>query len=383
MDKKQRFGEFLKKTLSYLLVAVLASAATWVAADQLPNSKLERLSTVIEKRFIGSADQTKIQDAAAEAMIEALGDRWSYYVSAEEYAAHRERQNNSYVGIGVTVQQREDGKGIDVVAVNADGPAAEAGMLAGDIITHADSTFLGDLTFSEGKTLIVGEKNTKVKLTILRGDQTLELTVTRKEIHNKVVGSSMLQDNIGYVVITNFHDGAGKETVAEVEKLLEQGAEKLIFDVRSNLGGYVHEMIYALDYLLPEGPLFRSVNYNGVEDVEESDAACLDLPMAVLINGNTYSAAEFFAAALSEYDWAVTVGEPTCGKGYYQTTLELGDGSAVQLSTGAYTTPNGVNLTEAGGLQPDVPVEPAQTAVALEEDPQILAAVAALAEESK
>jgi carboxyl-terminal processing protease len=380
MDKKQNPGHFLKKFLCYLLVAVLASAGTWLAADKLPNSKLERLSAIIERRFIGTADKTVIQDAAAEAMIEALGDRWSYYVSAEEYAAHRERQNNSYVGIGVTVQQRADGKGIDVVSVNPDGPAAEAGMLAGDIITHADGAFLGELTLSEGKALIVGEKNTQVLLTILRGDQSLELTITRKVIHSKVAEGRMLQDNIGYVIINNFHESAGEETVAEVEKLLEQGAEKLIFDVRSNPGGYVHEMVYVLDYLLPEGPLFRSVNYRGVESVDTSDAECLDLPMAVLINGNTYSAAEFFAAALSEYDWAVTVGEPTCGKGYYQNTIQLGDGSAVQLSIGAYTTPNGVNLTEVGGLKPDVPVDPAQATVSLTEDPQILAAIHALEE---
>ena len=379
MDEKQNIRRFLKKSLSYLLVAVIASAGTWIAAEILPNSKLERLSTVIEHRFIGNSDQTKIQDAAAEAMIEALGDRWSYYISAEEYAAHLDRQNNSYVGIGVTVQKKDD-RGIEVVSVTAGGPAEEAGILAGDIITHADGTFLGDLTLSEGKTLIAGKKNTKVLLTILREGQTLELSVTRKVIHSRVAEGRMLQDNIGYVVISNFHDGAGKETVAEVEKLLEQGAEKLIFDVRNNPGGYVHEMVYALDYLLPEGPLFRSVDYRGAEDVETSDADCLEMPMAVLFNGNTYSAAEFFAAALWEYDWAVTVGEPTCGKGYYQTTWQLGDGSAVQLSTGAYTTPNGVNLTEAGGLQPDVSVEPAQTVAALEEDPQILAAIAALAE---
>ena len=190
----------------------------------------------------------------------------------------------------------------------------------------------------------------------------------------------MLTEDTGYVVIRNFHDGAGKETIAQVERLLEEGAQRLIFDVRDNPGGYVHEMVEALDYLLPEGPLFRSVNYNGKEDIDESDADCLEIPMAVLINGNTYSAAEFFAAALVEYDWAVSVGEPTCGKGYYQTTIELGDGSAVQLSTGAYTTPNGVNLTEAGGLKPDIPVDTAQTAVTLADDPQVLAAIQALTE---
>lgn len=380
MDHKEKFLKIIKRSLSYILVAALASAGTWIAAGLLPNSKLERLSAVIDRQFIGDADVTRMEDAAAEAMIGALGDRWSYYISAEEYAAHLDRQSNSYVGIGVTVQKEANDKGIEIVAVNPDGPAAEAGILMGDIITHADGTFLGDLTLSAGKSLIIGEKNTKVVLTVLRGEETLEVTVTRKVIHSRTAEGVMLTDDTGYVVITNFHEGAGTETVEEVEKLLEQGAEKLIFDVRNNPGGYVHEMVYALDYLLPEGPLFRSVNYSGAESVDESDADCLDLPMAVLINGNTYSAAEFFAAALSEYDWAVTVGEPTCGKGYYQTTIQLGDGSAVQLSTGVYTTPNGVNLTEVGGLKPDVPVDPAQAVVSLAEDPQILAAIHALEE---
>lgn len=380
MDHKENLLKIIKRSLTYILVAALASAGTWIAAGLLPNSKLERLSAVIDRQFIGDADVTRMEDAAAEAMIGALGDRWSYYISAEEYASHLDRQSNSYVGIGVTVQKEANDKGIEIVAVNPDGPAAEAGILMGDIITHADGTFLGDLTLSAGKSLIIGEKNTNVVLTVLRGEETLEVTVTRKVIHSRTAEGVMLTDDIGYVVITNFHEGAGTETVEEVEKLLEQGAEKLIFDVRNNPGGYVHEMVYALDYLLPEGPLFRSVNYNGAESVDASDADCLDLPMAVLINGNTYSAAEFFAAALSEYDWAVTVGEPTCGKGYYQTTIQLGDGSAVQLSTGAYTTPNGVNLTEVGGLKPDVPVDPAQAVVSLAEDPQILAAIHALEE---
>lgn len=380
MDHKENLLKIIKRSLSYILVAALASAGTWIAAGLLPNSKLERLSAVIDRQFIGDADVTRMEDAAAEAMIGALGDRWSYYISAEEYASHLDRQSNSYVGIGVTVQKEANDKGIEIVAVNPDGPAAEAGILMGDIITHADGTFLGDLTLSAGKSLIIGEKNTKVVLMVLRGEETLEVTVTRKVIHSRTAEGVMLTDDIGCVVITNFHEGAGTETVEEVEKLLEQGAEKLIFDVRNNPGGYVHEMVYALDYLLPEGPLFRSVNYNGAESVDASDADCLDLPMAVLINGNTYSAAEFFAAALSEYDWAVTVGEPTCGKGYYQTTIQLGDGSAVQLSTGAYTTPNGVNLTEVGGLKPDVPIDPAQAVVSLAEDPQILAAIHALEE---
>lgn len=378
MNKKITLHRFVTRLLSYVLVAAAASAVTWCLAALVPSSKLERLEAAIDQKFIGESNQTQIQDAAAEAMIGALGDRWSYYISAEEYAEHLERQNNSYVGIGVSVIERTDGQGIDIIAVEPEGPAAEAGIQVGDILTHADGTFLGDLGMTKARNLIMGEKNTQVVLTVLRQGETLEIPVTRRVIQSKIVESRMLDGSIGYIQIDNFHGNAGEETLEAVKTLQAEGAEKLIFDVRSNPGGYVHEMVEVLDYLLPEGPLFRSIDYNGKESVDESDAACLELPMAVLINGNTYSAAEFFAAALHEYNWAITVGEPTTGKGYYQTTIELGDGSAVQLSTGAYTTPNGVNLTEVGGLQPDVPVAPAEESVMVQMDPQILAAVEAL-----
>ena len=370
--------ELLKRYVPYVLVAVLSSAATWFAADLVPTGKLDRLAAAIDRKYIGEADTTAMEDAAAEAMIASLGDRWSYYISAEEYAAHLQRQNNAYVGIGVTIQGRQDQLGFDIVAVTEGGPAEEAGIQAGDIMTHADGTPLGELTTTEVRGLVMGEKNTKVVLTVLRDGESLEISVTRKLVRSKVAEGQMLTEDIGYVSISNFHDGAGEETVKQVKKLLEEGAEKIIFDVRNNPGGYVHEMVEALDYLLPDGPLFRSVNYQGKEDVEMSDQECLEIPMAVLINGKTYSAAEFFAAALVEYDWAISVGEPTTGKGYYQTTIQLGDGSAVQLSTGAYTTPNGVNLTEAGGLQPEVAVMPGETVGSLMEDPQIMAAAAAL-----
>ena len=168
---------------------------------------------------------------------------------------------------------------------------------------------------------------------------------------------------------------------------MEQGATSLIFDVRYNPGGYVTELVKILDYILPEGDLFRSVNYAGKEKVDVSDADCIEgIPMAVLINGSSYSAAEFFAAALEEYGYAVIVGEPTTGKGYYQQTYELGDGSAVGLSVGKYFTPQGVSLAEAGGLIPDVVVEvDDETAQGIyagtldpAQDPQIEAAIEAM-----
>ena len=375
MERKNRINKRLLRLLSYVLVATLASAVTWAVSPRL--SKLENLATVIGNRFVNETDQTKLHDAAAEGMVASLGDRWSYYISAEDYQEHLNSQNNRYVGVGITVIQREDGTGYNIEAVIPGGPAEEAGILPGDILTHADGTELGNLDVTQMRGHVMGEKNTTVVLTVLRAGESLEFPVTRKAIHTVAATGEMLPENIGLVTIANFHEDAGKETIQTIRELVDQGATALILDVRNNPGGYKKELVEALDYLLPEGPLFRSVS-EGKEEVDKSDASCLEMPMAVLINGYSYSAAEFFAAALSEYNWAVTVGEPTTGKGYFQVTIPLGDGSAVNLSVGKYFTPNGVNLTETGGLVPDIPVEPAQGVVAPQEDPQIQAAVAAL-----
>ena len=373
----------VKKSLIYILVAALSSGVTWFVADKTPNSKLEELADVIDKKFIAQADQTEIQDAAANAMVEALGDQWSYYIPASQQEFYQERKNNAYVGIGVSVMEREDKTGYDVVGVVSGGPAEEAGILPGDVITHADGVFLGDLPISEGQNYIIGEKNTKVVLTLLRGEETLEISVARRAVHPKVAEGVMLDDQIGYVRIENFYEGSANDTIAAIEELTGSGAEKLIFDVRSNPGGYISELIELLDYLLPEGALLRSVDYAGKEEVQMSDENCLKLPMVVMINAYSYSSAEFFAAALAEYDWAVTVGEATTGKGYYQSTYVFSDGSSVSLSSGKYTTPNGVSLAEVGGLVPDVEVALPENISTWQEDPQLQAAMAALAEETK
>ena len=219
-----------------------------------------------------------------------------------------------------------------------------------------------------------------------RAGEELTLTVTRMLVQVSVATAKMLEGNIGLVTITNFDTRCADETIAAIDSLLEQGAEKLIFDVRYNPGGYVHELVNVLDYILPEGELFRSVNYRGNESVDSSDKNCIDgVPMAVLVNGDSYSAAEFFAVALRDYDKAVIVGQQTCGKGYFQSVFPLGDGSAVGLSIGKYYTPKGENLAGVG-VTPDVTVEVTEEmyadiyygTVKPEEDPQIQAAIKAL-----
>ena len=380
------------KILSYVLVAALASALTLAVGSMGGTtaasgtvSKLDQLEALIEERFIGEVDTTAIEDAAAEAMVDSLGDRWSYYLSAEDYKSHKDTMANAYVGIGVTIQVPEDGAGFDIVKVTAGGPAEEAGLLAGDRMVAVDGVDIRDMDTTGTSALVKGEEGSTVDITVLRNGQELTLTVERRQVLVPVATGEMLADNVGLVRIENFDSRCADETIAAIEALLEQGAQALIFDVRYNPGGYASELVEVLDYLLPEGELFRTVDYAGKENVDYSDAACLDIPMAVLVNGDSYSAAEFFAAALMEYEAATVVGEKTCGKGYFQYTYELKDGSAVGLSVGEYFTPNGKNLAGVG-ITPDVEVAvDEETAFAIYagtldpvEDPQIQAAIEAL-----
>ena len=387
MKPKSLILKILLRSVSYILVAALASfGALYFFAEEPRYSKLMELEDLIYERFIGEADSAEMEDGAAAGMVAALGDRWSYYIPADEYSAHMEQMQNAYVGIGVTITTEFVNDGVEVLQVEPNGGAKAAGILVGDIILAVEDQSIAQIGIDAAKDLIRGEENTQVKLTILRGEQKLDLQVMRQIIEVQVASGQMLEGNIGLVKINNFDERCADETLAAVEQLLDQGAEKLIFDVRFNPGGYKTELVEVLDYLLPEGALFRSLHYTGKETVDESDADCLEMPMAVLINGSSYSAAEFFAAALNEYDWAVVVGEPTVGKSYFQNTIQLKDGSAVGLSVGKYFTPNGVSLADEGGLQPEVKVEvDEETAAKIysgeldpKEDPQILAAIEAL-----
>ena len=379
---KRKFLRFA----SYLAVAVLASALTlgvnWWLGDY---SKLEQLESLIEQLYIEDVDLTTVEDYAAEGMIAALGDRWSYYIPASEYQSYQEQSENAYVGIGITIIQAEDSSGLEVVEVQPEGPAMEAGMQPGDLITAIFDQSAVGMTTDEARNLVRGEEGTFVSITVRREEQELNLSVKRARIETVVASGQLLDGNIGLVTISNFDQRCAQESISAIEDLLNQGAEKLIFDVRFNPGGYAEELVKLLDYLLPEGNLFQTVDSMGRQTLDTSDEKWLDVPMAVLVNADSYSAAEFFAAALQEYEAAVIIGEQTSGKGYFQNTFPLVDGSAVALSTGKYFTPKGVSL-EGVGITPDILSTVDEDTywqiyynqIPPEEDPQIAAAIAAL-----
>ena len=387
----QKHEKRIFQVLSYVLVAVLTASITVMLTlgsvlSQGGKSKLDALNQLIKDKFIGEADEKKIGDAAANAMIETLGDRWSYYIPADEFADYQDQKKNSYVGIGVTITPASDGS-LEVKQVTAGGSAEEAGVQAGDFITGVNGQSIMGTDLNTISAMIKGEAGTTVELTLSSGGQEKIVTVTRRQIRIPVATGKLLDGGIGLVRIENFNTNCKTETIAAIESLIEQGATKLIFDVRFNPGGYAKELVDILDYLLPKGDLLRTEDVSGKGEVETSDEKCLQMPMAVLVNGDSYSAAEFFAAALSEREWATVVGEQTTGKGYYQVTYSLPDGSAVGLSIGKYFTAKGVSL-EGVGITPDVvvPVDE-NTASAIyagtieaAADPQLQAAIKALAD---
>lgn len=370
--------------LSYLTTAMAACAVTLlVTISKTPGStKLDQVEYLIKNRFIEEADMEKAEDAAATAMIDSLGDRWSYYLSAADYATHKEQVENAYVGIGITISPEENSQGFLILAVQKDSGAEAAGLLAGDIITGAESQDVRGMTTAQLRDIIRGKEGTSVSLEITRDSEVLRVQVTRMQILTEVVRYEMLETSIGLIAISNFDARCADETIAAIEALREQGAQALIFDVRNNPGGYATELVKVLDYLLPEGDLFRTLDYAGRETVDKSDASFLDMPIAVVCNEDSYSAAEFFPAAIQEYGAGTIVGMPTCGKGYFQYTYELSDGSAVGLSAGKYFTPSGKSLIGIG-IQPDVVVEVddetrakiAYGTLDAKNDPQIQAAV--------
>ena len=343
------------------LLAGLLAFAVWLTAmfgglsGLRAGIKYAEVLRVFRAQFVADYDLEAVTDESLRGAVAGLDDRWSYYMNAEEYADYQDYAANRYQGIGVTVAKDEESGGFRIESVQKDAPADQAGIVMGDIILAVDGNSVTECDTEELRSFIQADFGQDALLTVRHADGREEdIPVSCVEVYSNPVTSELLADGTGYVRIENFRDGAGKNAVEAVDALISQGAQRLVFDVRNNPGGQLTELNEILDHLLPEGEIFYRTDKKGNEIVDYSDASCVEMPMAVLMNGESYSAAEFFAAALREYDWAILVGEPTTGKARSQVTVRLFDGSAVHLSKYRYLTPNRVDLTETEGLKPDV-----------------------------
>ena len=341
------------------IITTLFVSARWQAlwdARCPEEKKAEEVAAYLDAYFIDKYDDGELADAAAAAMVEATGDRWSFYLNADEAEEYYNSMSNVYAGIGVTITENAEKGGMEIMEVVPGGPADQAGVQVGDIVIEVEGQKTIDLGMDGTRNLVAGTIGTEVQMVFLRGEQTIPMTLKRAAIETVVAECEMLEDAIGYITVANFDERCADETIACIEQMVAEGAKGLIFDVRFNPGGYEEELTKLLDYLLPEGEIFHTLDYAGEEERQYSDENCLQLPMAVLVNEDSYSAAEFFAAALQEYDWADVVGENTCGKGNFQVAMDLSDGSVMNISVGKYFTPRGKSLTDVG-VTPDLPVE--------------------------
>lgn len=320
-------------------------------------NKVNTVRKVVDELYVGEMDWNFAADKASQGIIDASGDPWSYYMTADEYGAYIDRSRNSTKGIGVTVTIDEQGRGAFVISVVPDSPADRAGLAEGCIISGVGGVSTAGLSISEISAMIKSHTD-EYEIEYLNSEGVaVKALITNELVYTSPVSFNMEEGNIGYIRIANFESGCCEDTISAFESLIGQGAVSMVFDVRANPGGQLYELTDLLDYLLPEGEIFISVSAEGEEDIFYSDENCVDIPMVVLIDENSYSAAEFFAAALREYEKATLIGMPSTGKARSQQTFRLYDGSAVHISTNNYLTPNRVSLAEQGGLVPDIQVE--------------------------
>lgn len=319
--------------------------------------KLSEIEKIVNGYFVGDIDPELLSDAVCSAYLAALGDKYTMYHTAEEMAEYLSTSEGNYVGIGVQVSYDAETQGIYIITVFPDSPAMEAGLLVGDVILQVEDIVCSEETYFQAVNAVKGESGTEVTLKVKKGDKIEDVTMTRRKVENVSVFYRTIDDT-AVIEVLQFT----QTTAADFRKALEQAkkdnVKHYVFDMRNNGGGDLNAIVEVLDMLLPKGTILTTSDKNGtvIQTYSSTDKESLDAPMAVLINGNTASAAELFTAALRDYDKAVTVGTTTYGKGEMQSLITLPDGSGVRISTYFYNPPCGINY-EGIGIIPDIEIE--------------------------
>ena len=386
--KKHSFSKGLIAGLALGLVlcivlTFLGNISSSLSSDLSYEDKIEIIEAYIEKYYIGEVDEEELEEAILDGLLSGLGDDYAAYYTAEEMEELLEENSGEYAGIGISITMSDDG--YPTVYKVFDGtPAQEAGIQVNDIIIEAAGITEFE-TLDDVVAVVRGEEGTTVDITILRGDEEIELTVERRTIEVETVTYELKDGNIGYIYISEFDTVTESQFEEALEELIEAGAEGIIFDLRDNPGGQLDTVVAMADMVLGEGIILTVEDASGNVDTYESDAeSSLDLPMVCIINGNSASASEVFVGALSYYG-AVVVGETSFGKGIVQTLWTLSDGSGIKFTTASYYTPSGESL-HGVGITPDIEVSLPEDAyddgvLDEDEDTQLAAALQALKEE--
>lgn len=319
--------------------------------------KVDGLQTLINSEFLYEADMNQLAEGMYAGMLAGLNDKYSVYYTKEEYNQLMEGESGEYEGIGVAVaEDSKDGK-IYIVSVYEGSPAAKAGLKSGDILEKVNGNDVKDRELDDVVNEIRNGETKTSKLSILRDKKAMEVEVTRETVTVPSVAKTMLDDNIGYIGISQFAMNTSEQFTAAYKELEEQGMEGLIIDIRNNPGGLLTTVCDMLDSLLPEGLIMYEIDKSGNRQEQLSDADyMLKVPMAVLVNENSASASEVFSGVVQDYKIGTIVGTTTFGKGVVQNIYPLNDGSAVKLTVEKYYTAKGQDIN-GKGITPDVVCE--------------------------
>lgn len=406
--KKNRFG-FMKRRISILVLVVMLAAGSvctmggcgfllsYGAGELLQGTdqqevspqgeafmqKADMLKSLIDVYFWEDTEEEALYEGMYHGLLNSLGDPYSCYYTKEEYAALMEEIEGTYCGIGALVSQNASTKVITIVRPFADGPAYNAGMLPGDILTKIDGEDVSGWDIDVAVKHMKGEQGTLVEVEVWRASEEkyVELTITRDLVEVETVTYEMLEDSIGYIYIMQFDEVTTQQFSTALNELKQQGMKGLIVDIRDNGGGLLTTVCDMLDMFLEKDDLivYTLDKYELKEEIHANEGSIGELPMVVLVNGYSASASEIFSGALQDYGLATIVGTQSFGKGIVQSIIPLDDGSAVKLTVSTYYTPGGRNI-HGVGITPDVVVEldeelKKKPIVSLSEDNQVQCAI--------
>lgn len=353
-------------TTIYIMNASDASKPAITAADSdstLLNEdtvkKINELGTYIDYYYYDDVEEQELRDGLYAGLLEGVGDKYSVYYNADEYADLQVSTTGQYYGIGAGLSQNKTTMEVTVNKIYEGTPSEAAGMKKDDVILSVDGTEATSMELTNLVKLIRGDEGTTVHIEIYRPstEENLSFDVERADVTLPSVSSQMLENSIGYILIDSFETDTAKQFEQALADLQAQGMKSLIVDVRYNPGGMLTSVVQILDDILPEGLLvYIEDKYGNRQDYNSDGDTYLDCPIAVLMNENSASAAEIFAGAIKDYDYGTLIGTTTYGKGIVQTIFPLENGDAVKITTAKYFTPKG-NYIHGVGIDPDIELE--------------------------
>jgi len=319
-------------------------------------AKLNAMDSLMDLFYMEDVDTDTAKEMIYKAYLASYGDKYTVYYTPDECKNLLESTTGKFEGIGAVCRKNDDGT-VEIMDAYEDAPAYAAGLRNGDIITTVDGTDITGLDLTSTVALIKGDKGTSVHLDAIRDETAFSVDVVRDEIHTQTVKYEMRENQIGYLSISEFDDVTTQQYKDALQALEDAGMQGLVIDLRDNPGGVLDTVVKMLDYTLPDGLIVYTENKSGKRtEYKGTDGHELDIPIAVLVNGNSASASEIFAGAMQDYDKGEIIGTQTFGKGIVQTIKPLTDGSAIKLTTAKYYTPNGQNI-HGQGVTPDITVE--------------------------